>query len=165
MAEGAEGGEGSGPSVDTDGVLDVHYPPAKGGGSRGEVAKWAAADWGSTQPAGLGSFLGWVAEQWVRWRAKGLCSRGLLGQLQSGSKVGLVGVLLWRQWQSSPAARGWRRQQCNQGEAERAAGRWGDVKVLSQQLTWRGARNNRGFAPLTKRRGRAGKEREAFGPV
>ena len=89
----------------------------------------------------------------------------LLGQLQFGSRVGLVGVLLWRQWQFSSAVRRWRRQQCSQEEGERAAGQRGDVRALFQRLNWRETRSSRGFVSLTKRRGRKGKKREASGPV
>ena len=62
----------------------------------------------------------------------------LLGQLQFGSRVGLVGVLLGRQrrQQFSSAIRGWRRQLGSQEKDARAADRWGRVRELFRWLTW-----------------------------
>ena len=131
---------------------------AEGEESRRKVAEWAAAGW--QQPADWGSCLDWVVEQWGAVEGEGPL-QDLLGQLQFGNRVRLVGVLLWRQWQFSSAARGWRRQQYSQEEDERAAGRWGDVRALFQQLTWRWARSSRGFVSLHGQAERA--ERQEVG--
>ena len=73
----------------TDDVLDVFYSSAEGVESRGKVAEWAAEGW--EQPADWGSCLDWVAEQWGAVEGEGPL-QGLLGQLQFGSRVGLVPV-------------------------------------------------------------------------
>ena len=126
--------------------------------SRRKVAEgWqqpALADWGSC--------LDWIAAQMGAVEG----ARPLQGLLQFGSRVGLVGVLLWQQRQHgfksaglpAPGGSGSRTASLLKVIADESAGRWAMVRELFmfRQMIWRVMSSTRGYMTLLRRRDRAG---------